>query len=481
MSPDNGRPGHRLRLVKERLGRSMWRLLAVTLLTTAGMTPVYADGDVPTKFSNIGTVGNTRHNLSQRQVSGGGPAGATMDSYRNDYLEVCVYCHTPHGASGTVAAPLWNRTMKTTTYQTYDLLNTGSLTQPISQPGVNSLTCLSCHEHRAQEHQVDAACATCHIPLAESGLSRGRIEAMRAPSDHEGEPFLAGGHGVSAGANVARCATCHTADRCVACHVDADRPEIAAMAFAPAEMDLPPAKAHYTTPASHEKGDWMGAHGADATRQACATCHTANDCQACHLAPLPAQVTQLPARGQVVAPGVGIAPHAPESHESFFFMEVHSVLAAGDQKSCNTCHVETFCVDCHEGPVGGGYHPTGFVARHSADAFGREADCANCHDTQVFCRNCHVQVGMTSVGRLGPGYHEGGGTWLLRHGQPARQNLESCTSCHKQNDCTQCHGVLGAFKISPHTRDFDARRAWAQSPRTCFACHIKNPLEGRAP
>ena len=342
-------------------------------------------------------------------------------------------------------------------------------------------TCLSCHEHRAQEHQVDAACATCHIPLAESGLSRGRIEAMRAPSDHEGEPFLAGGHGVSAGANVARCATCHTADRCVACHVDTDRPEIAAMAFAPAEMDLPPAKAHYTTPASHEKGDWMGAHGADATRQACATCHTANDCQACHLAPLPAQVTQLPARGQVVAPGVGIAPHAPESHESFFFMEVHSVLAAGDQKSCNTCHVETFCVDCHEGPVGGGYHPTGFVARHSADAFGREADCANCHDTQVFCRNCHVQVGMTSVGRLGPGYHEGGGTWLLRHGQPARQNLESCTSCHKQNDCTQCHGVLGAFKISPHTRDFDARRAWAQSPRTCFACHIKNPLEGRAP
>ena len=69
-----------------------------------------------------------------------------MDSYRNDYLEVCVYCHTPHGANRTTAAPLWNRTMKVTSYQTYDLLNSASLTQPVTQPGVNSLTCLSCHD-----------------------------------------------------------------------------------------------------------------------------------------------------------------------------------------------------------------------------------------------------------------------------------------------------------------------------------------------
>ena len=119
-------------------------LSALLLLITAA--PVRADVDLPTKFTNIGGVGNTRHNLTQRQTSGGGPAGATMDSYRNDYLEVCVYCHTPHGANSNVAAPLWNRTMKATTYQTYDLLNTASLTQPVTQPGINSLTCLSCHD-----------------------------------------------------------------------------------------------------------------------------------------------------------------------------------------------------------------------------------------------------------------------------------------------------------------------------------------------
>ena len=111
-------------------------LSALLLLITAA--PVRADVDLPTKFTNIDGVGNTRHNLTQRQTSGGGPAGATMDSYRNDYLEVCVYCHTPHGANSNVAAPLWNRTMKATTYQTYDLLNTASLTQPVTQPGINS-------------------------------------------------------------------------------------------------------------------------------------------------------------------------------------------------------------------------------------------------------------------------------------------------------------------------------------------------------
>lgn len=118
-------------------GLGCWCLAAPT---------AWADTDLPTKFSNIGSVGNTRHNLSQRQVSGGGPNGSSMDQYRNDYTEVCVYCHTPHGANRTTNAPLWNRTMKTTTYQTYDLLNTSSLTQPVSQPGMNSLTCLSCHD-----------------------------------------------------------------------------------------------------------------------------------------------------------------------------------------------------------------------------------------------------------------------------------------------------------------------------------------------
>lgn len=112
----------------------------------AGLLPVQsaiAADDLPTKFSNQSTIGNTRHNLTQRQASGGGPNGSAMDQYRNDYQQVCVYCHTPHGANTNVALPLWNRTVRATTYTLY---NQATLSGAVSQPGANSLACLSCHD-----------------------------------------------------------------------------------------------------------------------------------------------------------------------------------------------------------------------------------------------------------------------------------------------------------------------------------------------
>lgn len=123
------------------------RILGILALAFLGSGPALADVELPTKFSNQGTVGNTRHNLTQRQSSGGGPSNTIMNPYRNDYEEVCVYCHTPHGGNAAIQLPLWNRTIKaSTTYQTYDTLGTSTLTQPVTPPGPNSLACLSCHD-----------------------------------------------------------------------------------------------------------------------------------------------------------------------------------------------------------------------------------------------------------------------------------------------------------------------------------------------
>jgi len=92
----------------------------------------------------MGSIANTRHNL---QVNATGGVTVHNGDYNNKYGEVCVYCHTPHSANRTLAAPLWNRTIKVTNYQTYDELGTTSLTQAVtSTPGPNSLTCLSCHD-----------------------------------------------------------------------------------------------------------------------------------------------------------------------------------------------------------------------------------------------------------------------------------------------------------------------------------------------
>ena len=341
-------------------------------------------------------------------------------------------------------------------------------------------TCWSCHAHEAIDHQVDAECTTCHVSLAETRFDLARIEGLPTPADHESATFLSSDHGRLVQESAGRCATCHTQERCVTCHVDAERDAITAFPAAPPEMELPPSVAHYNVPASHVERDWLATHGVGAARDTCATCHTSDDCVSCHVPPIPNAIRALPARADVVAPGVHVVARAPESHERMFFPQAHPTLAAAGDASCATCHEESYCVSCHDAPMQGGYHPADFLSRHTASAFGRDAECSTCHNAQAFCRECHVEVGLVPAGggRLGPGYHDDGPLWLIRHGQGARQNLESCASCHRQVDCVQCHGVLGAFKVSPHSAGFDAERAWARSPRTCLACHVGNPLNG---
>lgn len=100
---------------------------------------VYAFVAAPTE-----DVKNTRHNLSS--------SGSTERSvFTTQTTEICVFCHTPHGAnpdSVSFGAPIWNRRLSAATYTMYDqvwsksfegVLNTG-------QPTGFSRLCLSCHD-----------------------------------------------------------------------------------------------------------------------------------------------------------------------------------------------------------------------------------------------------------------------------------------------------------------------------------------------
>jgi hypothetical protein len=127
--------------------------LSVTVFVGCCIPLASADVDLGTGFSNAGGISNSRHNLTQSTSSSLNPGNTdplsvskTMGQYRNNYNEVCVYCHTPHGANTTIDLPIWNRTRLTNTYTTYDTLGTSTLTSDITQPGVNSLACLSCHD-----------------------------------------------------------------------------------------------------------------------------------------------------------------------------------------------------------------------------------------------------------------------------------------------------------------------------------------------
>jgi len=118
-------------------------LLLSGLLLSGLAVEVSADENLPTKLTNQGGIVNTRHNLTQSTIGAG---AVNMNPYRNDYGEICVYCHTPHGANTVVDLPLWNRTINANSYITYDTLGTSSLTSIVGQPGINSLACLSCHD-----------------------------------------------------------------------------------------------------------------------------------------------------------------------------------------------------------------------------------------------------------------------------------------------------------------------------------------------
>ncbi|HSR42307.1 MAG TPA: hypothetical protein VLL48_09050 [Longimicrobiales bacterium] len=344
--------------------------------------------------------------------------------------------------------------------------------------------CLGCHAHERESHYQDQGCETCHVTLAETRFSARQIQDLPVPDEHGEAEFLPESHGAMVRDGPARCATCHTRDRCAACHVDATREEITALALAPPSMELPEFGAEYPVPASHRDPAFLEAHGGAARNGAgaeCATCHTRDDCASCHLAPLPDAARALSLRSAVQAPGVGVEVTAPPSHASPWFLDQHEARAAADEASCASCHTRTFCTDCHEGPPGDGFHPDDFLARHPTEAYAQRLECASCHSTQVFCRQCHLESGFESRGRLGPGFHDAEPVWLFRHPQAARQSLETCQSCHSQRDCLQCHSTTGAFRVSPHGPDFDAQAAWDRNPTICFACHLSSPLGGGGP
>ena len=108
-------------------------------------------------FSGSASAGiaDTRHNLG---------SNATGGNKVSDTAEICVFCHTPHGANTAAPAPLWNKRLGANgvpagggTYTTYAALNTPSLDGKIAQVGSVSMACLSCHDGtQAMDNVINA-------------------------------------------------------------------------------------------------------------------------------------------------------------------------------------------------------------------------------------------------------------------------------------------------------------------------------------
>jgi hypothetical protein len=233
--------------------------------------------------------------------------------------------------------------------------------------------------------------------------------------------------------------------------------------------------AELEAPAGHRDPAFLRRHGGQARKEAarCAVCHTQESCLACHTAS-PASVQAIPAAGPGRGRGATIRRERPTSH-GLDFSELHAEPASARPQSCSGCHTRADCLSCHRpdaADAAPGYHPAGFLTSHPAAAYTRESSCSDCHNQGQFCANCHLNAGLVSPGRLrGAGYHDAKQSFLLNHGQAARQNLESCVSCHSERDCLTCHSATGGRRFNPHGPGFDPGTLLRKNSSMCSACH----------
>ena len=362
--------------------------------------------------------------------------------------------------------------------------------------------CLNCHTHRATEHLAeDNRCSVCHVPLTRApSLTAEHVGALPKPPSHERANFVSA-HKPATAIAAASCAVCHARESCARCHVNAGADSlINSLARDQRVARLVSGKAAvYPIPADHQSEDFVLSHGelARANVARCATCHARPSCTTCHIGTTPNPVIArmplaerggargvglrlVPARRRPLLSPVGLRQDTtPQSvravrvHDADFWKN-HKAAAAVSAQSCSGCHEQRFCSDCHAGEGSRRFHAANFVQRHAADSYGRETQCASCHNTELFCRSCHRESGLGTSGRLDVAFHDAQPQWLLQHGRAARQGLQSCATCHAQRDCLTCHSTLG-WGVNPHGPGFRAGRAAARNATQCLMCHLQVP------
>ncbi len=101
--------------------------------------------------AKISDIANTKHNLS---MTWGGEGVDPRSVTATSESQICVFCHTPHGASISTTAPLWNRSLEGDAgySATYSMYNSSSMEAsqlagaPPTAPTNSSKLCLSCHD-----------------------------------------------------------------------------------------------------------------------------------------------------------------------------------------------------------------------------------------------------------------------------------------------------------------------------------------------
>jgi len=93
--------------------------------------------------ARISDVTNTKHNFSAAVAPQSGTDGASRTVRANSESEICVFCHTPHGADNS-EGPLWNKALPDP--GVYTPYTSSSIDSNIGEVNGVSKLCLSCHD-----------------------------------------------------------------------------------------------------------------------------------------------------------------------------------------------------------------------------------------------------------------------------------------------------------------------------------------------
>lgn len=223
----------------------------------------------------------------------------------------------------------------------------------VVHPGESTLPtmsrCFSCHEHEAQWQRAE--CAPCH-----TGADLRRL-SPRTFLQHDAS-FMRR-HGDVSAFERQLCQSCHTQKDCQTCH-DVTQ-DLSAELRAPEKLEG----------AFVHRGDFLSRHAIDAkvAPSRCATCHSPDTCDSCHVA---RGVSGNATQPRSVHPPGWISNNVG-------FPSLHGAEARRDILACASCHEQgpaTNCIRCHRvGGYGGNPHPKGWRSARSPS----EEMCRYCH------------------------------------------------------------------------------------------------------
>ncbi|MEW5702574.1 MAG: cytochrome c3 family protein [Candidatus Zixiibacteriota bacterium] len=220
----------------------------------------------------------------------------------------------------------------------------------------------------------------------------------------------------------------------------------------------------------------------------CVDCHRqkgiSDDCSICH--------TRVETR-------------RPADHVADWMLD-HMEVARQEARTCETCHRQTYCQECHAGPALGlavkgdasapvdhigplataqegkdililqRVHELNYRYIHPVDVKSKKSDCSVCHETRAFCVTCHKPE--NDLERYRPVWHDVSAFTFSGHAELARNDIEVCARCHDRDvaepTCLRCHRSI----VSPHTEGFmrDVHGPWHDDDNAvCFVCHDPGP------